>query len=77
MKNQDLEKQAWKLYFKLSQIAYPYRTHEKDTITIELYRHRCMVVANKAYDRWIRRENNLFNYNPDGFAPSPALPSGL
>lgn len=56
---QQQEKQAWKLYYKLSQKIYqksPFGDHYSAIYTPS---HRHCRIANRAFDRWIRRQQKL------------------
>lgn len=72
-----LEKQAWALRIKLNWLieaeikgfAVRYST---PTMKLKLCR-----VHKLSYSRFLRRQSKFFNYQPDGFAPSSALSSGV
>lgn len=72
-----LEKEAWRLYYKLSNMAYSHSLFELGNPELKKSRYRLIKLTNRAFDRWVRRENKHFNYNPGGFAPSSALSSGV
>ena len=66
-----LEKQAWNLYHKLSTDYYA------QSLADRVRHERLFKVHRNAYFRFLRRQEKLFNYKPDGFAPSSAQPSGV
>ena len=74
---QTLEKQAWALRVKLNRLieaelkgfAVRYSTPQMKR---KLYRSHAT-----AYSRFLRRQDKLFNYQPDGFALSPRQSSGV
>lgn len=71
-----LEEQAWAFRLKLNRlinhelVGYAVR-YTAPNMKRKLYRAHAT-----AYERFKRRQEKLFNYYPDGFAPSPRQPSG-
>lgn len=74
---QTLETQSWALVCKLSKIievelAGHYVRYSTPQMKKRLYR-----AHSNAYERFKRRQEKLFNYQPGGFAPSPVLSPGV
>lgn len=68
-----LENQAWSLFIRLNNLfvsGYPLRYSRSQCSKLDR-------LIESSAQRWRRRQNKLFNYQPNGFAPSPAQPSGV
>jgi len=70
-----LETESWSLFLRLRCIVESECTGCAIRTTPSVRRERLTHALERAYYRFIRRQNDLFKYSPGGFAPSPALSS--
>lgn len=67
-----LENQSWALFSKLRFLVF----NEPNCVTSIRFT-RLSHAFHRSYDRYQRRQQKLFNYQPGGFASSSAHPSGV
>ena len=72
-----LEKQSWSLFLRLRYVFENECTGRSIRTTPSVRRERLTHAFERAYSRFIRRQNTHFNYQPDGFVLSPALLSDV
>jgi hypothetical protein len=72
MDNLKLEQQSWLLFSKLRFLVI-----NEPNFPSSIRFFRLSHAFHRSYERYLRRQQQLFNYQPGGFAPSPVQPSGV
>jgi len=71
-----LEKQAWELYLKINKQFMLVQRGLICRYSNPNDKRKLSRINQKSHERFYRRQGQLFNYSPGGFALSPAQSSG-
>jgi hypothetical protein len=72
-----LESQAWALYLVLYRLIQIEANGNAVRYSVPDRKRQLLRLHDRAYQRFLRRQDSLFNYQPGGFALPPTQSSGV